>query len=296
MNLMESLMAQGFSSSSGGSNLTPEVKEALLDCFANVAWANDDGQQYYDALEDALYGLQSISAVYTQSGTVYDTDSLDSLKADLVVTATYGDGSTQTVPAESYTLSGTLTDGTSTITVSYGGKTTTFDVVVTGPLYSVPDFAEKSATVSGNPFYVSKSGDVYTFRTKGAGVVYLYPDGTLSSDKSDTLWFQTTQGKKLENRTINIEWVNPTSVGAALNVKFARSDATGNLYTSAFDMAANGSGSGGYAEYVSESLASSQNVSCIALQYVRASGSGAYPSEITASFKIRLFVDGVRYL
>lgn len=131
MNLMESLMAQGISASSGGSNLTPEVKEALLDCFANVAWANDDGQQYYDALQDALYGLQSISAVYTQSGTVYDTDSLDSLKADLVVTALYGDGSTQTVPAESYTLSGTLTEGTSTITVSYGGETATFDVTVT---------------------------------------------------------------------------------------------------------------------------------------------------------------------
>lgn len=132
MNLMESLMAQRLAgrSSGGGSDLTPEVKEALLDCFANVAWATEDGQQYYDALADALYGLQSISAVYTQSGTVYDTDSLDSLKADLVVTATYGDGSTQTVPAESYTLSGTLTEGTSTITVSYGGKTTTFDVVV----------------------------------------------------------------------------------------------------------------------------------------------------------------------
>lgn len=133
MNLMESLIAQRLASrtSGGGSNLTPEVKDALLDCFANVAWAVEDGQQYYDALADALYGLQSISAVYTQSGTVYDTDSLDSLKADLVVTALYGDGSTQTVPAESYTLSGTLEEGTSTITVSYAGKTATFNVTVT---------------------------------------------------------------------------------------------------------------------------------------------------------------------
>lgn len=80
---------------------------------------------------DARDVLISISAVYTQSGTVYDTDSLDSLKSDLVVTATYGDSSTQTVPAESYTLSGTLAEGTSTITVSYGGKTTTFNVEVT---------------------------------------------------------------------------------------------------------------------------------------------------------------------
>lgn len=114
--------------------ISPTAKQALLDCFAHVAWADDQGQEYYDALEAALFPeaeLESISAVYTQSGTVYDTDSLDSLKADLVVTAIYGDGTTQTVPAESYTLSGTLTAGASTITVSYAGKTTTFTASVT---------------------------------------------------------------------------------------------------------------------------------------------------------------------
>lgn len=74
--------------------------------------------------------VESISAVYTQSGTVYDTDTLDSLKSDLVVTATYSDSSTATVPSADYTLSGTLTAGTSTITVTYGGKTDTFNVTV----------------------------------------------------------------------------------------------------------------------------------------------------------------------
>ena len=76
----------------------------------------------------AFANLVSISAVYTQPGAVYDTDSLDSLKSDLVVTASYDNGTTQTVT--DYTLSGTLTEGTSTITVSYGGKTTTFNVTV----------------------------------------------------------------------------------------------------------------------------------------------------------------------
>lgn len=75
--------------------------------------------------------LVSISAVYTQSGTVYDTDTLDSLKNDLVVTATYDDSSTETVPGTDYTLSGTLTTGTSTIAVLYGGKSATFTVTVT---------------------------------------------------------------------------------------------------------------------------------------------------------------------
>ena len=75
--------------------------------------------------------LVSIAAVYTQSGPVYDTDSLDSLKSDLVVTATYNDSSTAIIPAADYTLSGTLAEGVSTVTVSYDGQTTTFSVTVT---------------------------------------------------------------------------------------------------------------------------------------------------------------------
>lgn len=119
-----------FGAASGG-GLTADIKTALLACFANVAWIGNDGQDYYDALESALNppaGLSSISAVYTQSGTVYTTDTLNSLKPDLVVTAYYEDGTTETVTT--YTLSGTLTVGTSTITVTFGGKTTTFTVMV----------------------------------------------------------------------------------------------------------------------------------------------------------------------
>lgn len=114
-------------------DLDDSFKDALLDCIANVVWATEDGQQYYDALVAALYPIDHITAVYTQSGTVYDTDSLDSLKADLVVTAFYQGGGSKTVTY--YTLSGTLEVGTSTITVSYGGKTATFDVTVTHSLY-----------------------------------------------------------------------------------------------------------------------------------------------------------------
>jgi hypothetical protein len=112
--------------------LTDNIREALLQLASKVAYIDDDGQDYYDALEDALYPsaeLVSISAVYTQSGTVYETDFLDSLKNDLVVTAHMSDSTTRTVTT--YTLSGTLAAGTSTITVSYSGKTTTFDASVT---------------------------------------------------------------------------------------------------------------------------------------------------------------------
>lgn len=116
----------------GGGGLTEAVKSAMLQIAQKVAYIDGHGQTYYEALYNALYppaDLVSITAVYTQSGTVYDTDTLDSLEPDLVVTAYY-DNQTSAV-VTNYTLSGTLTEGTSTITVSYGGKTATFDVTVT---------------------------------------------------------------------------------------------------------------------------------------------------------------------
>lgn len=122
----------------GGAGMSADVIQAILDCFQNVAWANSNGQTYYDALYDALTSedptpsaeLSSISAVFTQgNNVVYSVDSLDYLKTMLTVTALYSDSSTRTVTG--YTLSGTLAAGTSTITVTYGGKTATFTVTVT---------------------------------------------------------------------------------------------------------------------------------------------------------------------
>lgn len=200
--------------SGSGTGLTDAIKQALLQIAQKVAYIDDQGQTYYNALYDALYpadrtitynlthvsssnnaatvlngssytttlagtgsytlnsvtvtmggvditssvytsgtitipsvtgnivitatavlAATSISAVYTQGGTVYDDATLDSLKEDLVVTATYADSSTATIPSADYTLSGTLTEGTSTITVTYAGLTDTFDVTVTANPY-----------------------------------------------------------------------------------------------------------------------------------------------------------------
>lgn len=116
-----------------GEGLSTEVKNAILDCFENVAWTSADGQQYYDTLSDLFFPpvpLVSISAVFNQGqNVVYDDATLDSLKQYLTVTALYEDESTETVT--DYLLSGTLSAGSSTITVTYEGKTTTFTVNVT---------------------------------------------------------------------------------------------------------------------------------------------------------------------
>ena len=74
--------------------------------------------------------ISSISATFIQGqNIIYDTASLDDLRQYLTVTATYTGGATATVTG--YSLSGTLTAGTSTITVSYSGKTTTFNATIT---------------------------------------------------------------------------------------------------------------------------------------------------------------------
>ena len=137
MDVIDILMAKMLSGGSGGGGLTDEAKQALLACFANVAWMDtDEGQDLYDALETALYPpatLVSITAVFNQgSNKVYPTDTLDSLKQYLTVRANYSNGTSQ--PVTTYVLSGTLTLGTSVITVTYGGKTTTFNVTVTEPV------------------------------------------------------------------------------------------------------------------------------------------------------------------
>lgn len=166
------------SAQTGGSGITGDIKQALLSCFANVAWIDDNGQQYYNVLQAALFppaNVTSIRAVYSQSGAVYNTATLDSLRSDLVVTAYYDNGTNDTV--SEYTLSGTLATGTSTVTVSFGGKITSFTVTVTeAPL----DTTVQLDTAHMNQ---SQSNTVGNYSTKAGycpSIRY-----TISSDTSD---------------------------------------------------------------------------------------------------------------
>ena len=156
-------------SGSGGSGVTDAIKIALLQIAQKSVYVDDGGQDYYNDLYDAFYpaiGLVSIDAVYTQVGTVYDTDSLETLRNNLIVTAHFEDSSTQVV--STYTLSGTLEEGTSTITVSYGGKTDTFNVtVVHAPFWravNIPNEFKEGTSVNNsynsnyNGYYLANNG------------------------------------------------------------------------------------------------------------------------------------------
>ena len=101
--------------------------------------------------------LSSISAVYTQGSTVvYPSTSLNSLKGNIVVTATYSDNSNATIT--DYALSGTLNVGTSTITVTYQGKTTTFTVNVTESTNTHRAVTEDDLTLINSTLTIDDNG------------------------------------------------------------------------------------------------------------------------------------------
>lgn len=108
-----------------------EVKVAMDNLFAKVAFFTSDPSSDYTTFHAwvSAIDLLSITAVFNQGDNViYNTDSLDSLKQYLTVTANYSDGTSGVINA--YTLSGELVEGTSAITVTYDGKTTTFNATV----------------------------------------------------------------------------------------------------------------------------------------------------------------------
>lgn len=125
--------------SGGNAALTTAQISALDGMFKVCSFASADVSAEYNAFKTAFgisdsggeeepdnpeVTLSSISATYS-GGNVAVGTAVTALTG-IVVTAHYSDGSSQTVTG--YALSGTITEGSNTVTVSYGGKTTTFTV------------------------------------------------------------------------------------------------------------------------------------------------------------------------
>ena len=278
----------------GGGGVSDALKTALLQLASKVAYIDEDGQDYYQDLYDALYAgptysvtnnltsvtnsnnaatvsqggsyaatltaasgytistvtvtmggtdvtsavysngtisissatgnivitavatqrtatLSSIDAVFTQgTAVIYDTDSLDSLKQYLVVTAYYDDSSSETLASSAYALSGTLTAGTSTITASYSGKTDTFTVTVTHQAVTVKtvvvDGTYVNTGVYANGYDNTPSSvpeDIYSIENVEAGDVVLLITSWNSSNvlSKESRWISTAE-KTLPDITI----------------------------------------------------------------------------------------------
>lgn len=359
---------------SSGGGMSDDVKQALLQIAEKIAYIDENGQDYYDDLYDALYPpivvtaitlntnslsfgtlnatqqltatttpvggevtwsssdtsiatvsqtgvvtsvaygnatitatsgsvsatcsvaitqatVSSISAVYTQSGTVYNTDSLDSLKADLVVTATWSDSSTSTVASGDYTLSGTLAEGTSTITVTYGGKTDTFTVTVTerGALYPLENGTWDSEAT--NPVYritVSNGNHVKFESLRGVSqqsFANLHDGGlsnsaTIINNLSELFVIPANAEATLTISNV----VNSNSVSFNCNFRKANASTSGSF----------GIGDGAHlsGEIVTKTLSADESVSCAFFYHPQAIATVGSVIEFDMSFT----VNGVKYI
>lgn len=121
--------------------------------------------------------LSSISAEFTQGDSLYyPSSSLSDLREHLVVSAYYSDGTSNLITG--YSLSGTLTEGTSTITVSYREKTTTFEVTVLAEGASKPFIATLTPdTTLGVGFYYENDFETLaTGSPTGTSITCIYSE------------------------------------------------------------------------------------------------------------------------
>lgn len=130
------------------SAMPTEVKLALDSMLRHMGVADDSGYGSDYAIIHAWAAtvtVISISAVFDQGeNLVFTFDSLESLRQYLTVTATYSDGTSGVI--SSYTLSGELTAGSSTITVSYLDRTAQITVNVTEGTDVTPALSSYLAT------------------------------------------------------------------------------------------------------------------------------------------------------
>lgn len=164
---------------SGSTNNIKQIRNYIRDRllyvdgeFENIGKEEPDTP---DVPEDVT--LTSISAVYS-GGDVAVGTALNSLTG-ITVTATYSDGTTANVTG--YTLVGEIGEGSNTITVSYGGLTTTFIVngIADGYAWSASAAysIENGEEVSGDSYVSRKFADV----EQG----YLYQLSTVDSSTYD---------------------------------------------------------------------------------------------------------------
>lgn len=200
--------------------LSDAEKNLILTLFRNATYISDDVADTFAQLEALWSGdsggeeepdepvtpektLTSISATYI-GGDVAVGTAVTALTG-IVVTAHYSDGTSETVTG--YTLSGSIAEGENTVTVSYGGKTTTF--TVTGMAESGGDAVNlysgqylKSANIDQH----SENGNAFTYTPAQNGSSITYTIEGLEADKEYTIFVESTRidgGSKYTQVSVN---------------------------------------------------------------------------------------------
>ena len=236
----------------------------------------------------AVLAAQSITAVYTQSGTVYDTDSLDSLKADLVVTANYAGGTSETVPASDYTLSGTLAEGTSTITVSYAGLTTTFNVTVTHEEEILHQLSARNVTINSTNSVAVQDVDRITHTTgMNSQSAYIKADGTATTVVTPVVqWFGLNSGDSYVFRIKNIAFSDNNNTDNYFAVALKNDSSTTKVASGNINVSQTGSGTVSDVEVTGTMSENVSNVTLFSFVY----------RAMVISYDVELYVNGVRYV
>lgn len=190
------------------SGLTTAQVNALDGMFKVCAFIKDDISAEYNAFCTA-FGIEAatiteISATYSGGAVAVGTAVTD--LTGIVVTANYSDGSKRTVTG--YTLSGTIAEGSNTITVTYDGMTTTF--TVTGVAEEVT-ITSISATYDGGDVAVGTAVADLT----GLVVTAHYSDGTSQTVTGYTLSGTIAEGSNTVTVTYQGKTATFTVTGVA---------------------------------------------------------------------------------
>lgn len=185
-----------------GTGLSTEAIDKLEEVGNYLAYTTADGGSKWTELISILRNgssgggsgetevtLSSISATYT-GGEVTTGTALSDLTG-ITVIATYSDGTTKTVTG--YTLSGEILEGENTITVSYGGKTTTFtvtgivesgggDVTAELPTDGLVDYFDFRTCEYNN---VGSGGPTLIQPTQGSGQLYTWANNAVTEQSAD---------------------------------------------------------------------------------------------------------------
>lgn len=214
------------SSDSGGnadqSGLSAEASALLITILRNGVYSNDQSENI-TALESALASggseeepdepvtpektLSSIAATYS-GGDVAVGTAVTTLTG-IVVTAHYSDGTSVTVTG--YTLSGTIAEGSNTVTVNYQGKTTTF--TVTGVAESEPEIPSVEIPADATRLaYIESTGTQYIdtgYQPSAKDTIEMTMETDYIGDKAIEWWFGASDGTNNLHCSQNwsyIEW------------------------------------------------------------------------------------------
>ena len=136
----DELVKEDYATTTGGGKFTGipskdtnNIQQLRSFALARQAWTDDyvtgltNSENPPEEPDNPEVTLSSISATYAGGDVTAGTSVNDLI--GIVVTAHYSDGSTSNVT--DYILSGTISEGNNTVTVSYGGQTVTFTVTGT---------------------------------------------------------------------------------------------------------------------------------------------------------------------